>query len=132
MRLIIFSDGACRGNPGPASIGVVLRNEIGQTIQEIHKTIGISTNNKAEYQAVIEGLTVALQRNADEVELMLDSELVVKQLTGEYRVKNTELKELHRKVVKLLLKFSKRSVNYIDRSQNQRADRLANWALDHQ
>jgi ribonuclease HI len=131
MRLTIYTDGACKGNPGPASIGVVILDESGNTIKEISKAIGLSTNNKAEYLAVIEGLSTALDLHADEIELMMDSELVVKQLTGKYRVKNTDLKVLHSSTINLLLKFNRRSIKHIDRSFNSRADSLANKAMGY-
>jgi ribonuclease HI len=131
MRVTIYTDGACKGNPGPASIGVVLLDETGKTVKEISKSIGLSTNNKAEYMAVIEGLNAAIDHHADEIDLMMDSELVVKQLTGKYRVKNPDLKVLHSSAINLLLKFNRRSIKHIDRSFNSKADSLANKAMGY-
>jgi ribonuclease HI len=129
MRLTIFSDGACKGNPGHASIGIVILDDNKHTILEISKAIGFSTNNKAEYKAVIEGLSAAVKLKADEVELFMDSELVVRQLTGKYKVKNNELYMLYNKVIYLLQNFSHNSINHISRTLNERADYLANQAL---
>jgi ribonuclease HI len=126
----IFSDGGARGNPGPAAIGAVISSEDGKVLEEISKTIGETTNNQAEYQAIIAGLEAAERLGAEAVECFLDSELVVKQLKHEYKVKNKELAPLFVKVHNLSLKFKKISYTHVPRERNKEADRLVNEALD--
>ncbi|HRH32887.1 MAG TPA: ribonuclease HI family protein [bacterium] len=126
---IIHSDGGARGNPGPAAIGVVLTCE-GKVVATISKYIGETTNNQAEYQAIIAGLEKALEYQAEVVECFLDSELVVKQLRHEYKVKNKELATLFVKAHNLSLQFKKISFNHIPREENKAADKLVNNALD--
>lgn len=126
----IFSDGGARGNPGPAAIGAVISSEDGKVLEEISKTIGETTNNQAEYQAIIAGLEAAEKLGAEAVECFLDSELVVKQLKHEYKVKNKELAPLFVKVHNLSLKFKKISYTHVPRERNKEADRLVNEALD--
>lgn len=129
-KLIIHSDGAARGNPGPAGIGVVISDETGQPISEFGEAIGDATNNVAEYTALIRALEVASGLGAAEVHMFLDSELVVKQLKGEYRVKNAGLKGLHAAAMELLKRYERARVTHIPREKNKEADRLANEALD--
>ncbi len=126
----IFSDGGARGNPGPAAIGAVISSEDGKVLEEISRTIGETTNNQAEYQAIIAGLEAAHALGAEAVECFLDSELVVKQLKHEYKVKNKELAPLFVKVHNLSLKFKKISYTHVPRERNKEADRLVNEALD--
>lgn len=126
-RLIIHTDGASRGNPGPAAIGVVIRDEQGRVIAKISEAIGRTTNNRAEYFALIAGLEEALRLGAERVDLRMDSELIVRQLTGQYRSK--ELKALHKQTLQLLLKFKSYSIEHIPRERNKEADALTRHAL---
>ncbi|MFH1646061.1 MAG: ribonuclease HI family protein [Candidatus Omnitrophota bacterium] len=130
QRIKIFIDGAARGNPGPAAIGVVIRDEADKVIDELSKHIGIATNNVAEYTALIFALNQAREIGAQELVINTDSELLVKQLGGEYRVKNSNLKELHSKAMYIVQGFSEVKINHIPREQNKEADKLANKALD--
>ncbi len=129
-KLIIYTDGGARGNPGPAGIGAVLYNEAQEKIAEISQYLGIATNNQAEYQALIEALKKAKDLGAKEVDVFMDSELVVKQLNREYKVKNKDLAPLFLQVYNLSLSFSKISFSHIYREENVIADRLANEAMD--
>ncbi|MBN1368800.1 MAG: ribonuclease HI family protein [Dehalococcoidaceae bacterium] len=128
--VIIHSDGASRNNPGHAAIGVVIADVKGQVLETISRYIGITTNNQAEYLALIAGLEAASMMGADEVRVKVDSELVVKQLKGQYRVKNADLRPLYLKAADLLSGFKKYSLVHVLRAQNREADRLANLALD--
>jgi len=129
-KIIIYSDGGARGNPGPAGIGAVLSNEKNEVVAEISKYLGETTNNQAEYQALIAALEKAKELKADELECYLDSELVVRQLNREYKVKNAELATLFLKVHNLSLSFKKIKFIHIRREQNKEADLLANVAMD--
>ena len=128
--MIIYTDGACRGNPGPAAIGAVLEDESGHRVSEISRYIGHSTNNRAEYLAAIAALEEASRLCAERIELRLDSELVVRQLQGEYRVRNKDLKPLVKRARELLDSFSCFTIKHVPREQNRSADALANRALD--
>lgn len=130
MKLIIHTDGAARGNPGPAGIGVIIRKEDGTILAEISQFIGRATNNVAEYTALITALEKAAALGAEEIEVYTDSELVVKQIIGEYRVKNEGLKPLHRKVKSLASQFSNFRIAHVVRDKNKEADRLANKGID--
>ena len=129
-KIIIHSDGGARGNPGPAGIGAVLNNEKGDVLAEISKFLGETTNNQAEYQALIAGLEKAKELKAEEIECYLDSELVVKQLNREYKVKNAELATQFLKVHNLSLSFKKIKYIHVRREKNKEADALANVAMD--
>jgi ribonuclease HI len=129
-KLTIHTDGGARGNPGPAGIGCVILDEEGNTVAEISKHIGEATNNQAEYQALIAGLTKARELGAREPEVFLDSELVVKQMNREYRVKDKDLAPLFVKARNLTLGFKKVIFKHIRREKNELADRLVNLALD--
>ncbi len=129
-KLIIHTDGAARGNPGPAGIGVVIADGQGAVLREFGQTIGEATNNVAEYTALIRGLEAAVAFSADTIEVYLDSELVVKQLSGEYKVKNQGLKGLHAAALGHLGRYRQVRVAHIPRAQNKAADSLANDALD--
>ncbi len=131
-KLILNVDGASRGNPGPAAIGITFKNEKLTLLASISKTIGVATNNQAEYRALIAGLEKAIQLGAREVVVNSDSELLVKQLQGHYRVKNAELKSLYLEVVKLAYSLPVFRIKAIPREQNREADNLANKALDGQ
>lgn len=129
-KIIIHSDGGARGNPGPAGIGAILHSADSKVIAEISKYIGETTNNQAEYQALIAALEKAKELKAQEVDCFLDSELVVKQLNREYKVKNAELAPLFLKVHNLSLSFKKIKFSHVRRELNKEADCLANRAMD--
>jgi len=128
-RLIIYTDGASSGNPGRASIGAVIRDGQGKTVSRISQSIGHATNNQAEYRAVIAALEESARLGAGEVEIRSDSELVVKQLKGRYRVKKATLRPLYQKVVQLVGSLEAFTITHIPREQNREADRLAHRAL---
>lgn len=125
----LFTDGGARGNPGPAAIGAVLLDE-NQIIGEVSKYIGETTNNQAEYQALLAGLSLALANKIEQLICFLDSELVVKQMRQEYKVKDKELQKIFVKVWNESLKFKKISYQHVPREQNKLADALVNKALD--
>jgi ribonuclease HI len=129
-KLIICTDGAARGNPGPAAIGATIKDEQGNLIAGISRRLGVTTNNQAEYQAIIVALQQAISLGVRQVALKSDSELVVKQLKGQYRVKNKALQPQYRKVKQLIGSLEGFTISYIPREQNSEADRLANRALD--
>jgi ribonuclease HI len=129
-KAIIYTDGGARGNPGPAGIGAVIYNEKKEKIAEISKYLGIKTNNQAEYQALIEALKKAKELKVNKVEAFLDSELIVKQLKGEYKVKNKDLASLFLEVYNLKHSFSEINFKHVYREYNKEADRLANEAMD--
>ncbi len=128
--LHIYIDGAARGNPGPAGIGVVITDKNGLVIKNVEKFIGHATNNVAEYTALIAGMQESSSLGAKELIINTDSELVAKQLGGEYKVKNAVLKDLYAKVTKLLSDFEQVGINNIPREDNKPADKLANKAID--
>ena len=128
-RLTVNVDGGARGNPGRAAIGVVVR-EGGEVVAEVGETIGRATNNVAEYRALLRGIEVAIEHGADEVELIGDSELVVRQVEGRYKVKDAGLRELHGEVRRALDGLGGWSIRHVKRAQNADADRLVNQALD--
>ncbi len=129
-KIFINTDGASRGNPGPAAIGVTLKNSDEETVATISEKIGITTNNQAEYRALIAGLKKALSLGVKEVVIRADSELMVKQLLGQYRVKSAELKPLYEEVKKLSSGLVNCKIMAIPRERNKEADKLANQALD--
>ena len=129
-KYILYIDGASRGNPGPAGIGIVILDEKKKKVKEFYKYIGETTNNVAEYNALIHGLEEASKLNADEVVVNMDSELVAKQLNGEYKVKDPNMKSLFEKAVRLLKDFANFEIRYIDRLKNKEADKLANKAIN--
>ena len=129
-KLTIYTDGGARGNPGPAGIGVVILDERGSVIAEISEAIGQATNNQAEYKALIAGLTKAKDLGVRELEVFLDSELVVKQLNREYRVKDKDLASLFIQAYNVSLGFKKIIFKHIRREKNKLADKLVNQALD--
>ena len=130
MRLTVHVDGGARGNPGPAAIAAVISDADGEIIHEASETIGRATNNVAEYRALLLGIERAQQLGATELDLIGDSELVVKQVRGEYRVKDAGLKPLHSAAQQALGAFSEWSVSHVKRDQNAEADALVNQALD--
>jgi ribonuclease HI len=129
-HLIVACDGASRGNPGPAGIGVEITNEDGAVLEEIAQGIGETTNNVAEYTAVIEGLARAKELGATSVTLRSDSQLLINQLTGRYRVKALHLQPLHRRARSIAAGFDRVSFEHVPREENVEADRLANEGVD--
>ena len=129
-RLVVHVDGGARGNPGPAAIAAVLADADGTILDERSETIGRATNNVAEYRAVLLGIERAVALGAAELELVGDSELIVKQVKGEYKVKDATMPELHAEVKKALREFDSWSIRHVRREHNAEADRLVNKALD--
>lgn len=136
MRLVIYTDGGSRGNPGPAAIGVVIVGENGAAIKKYSEYLGEKTNNEAEYEAVIFALKKAKalfgkKKIKDmEIELRSDSELIVKQLNHQYKIEEEKLQPLFIKIWNMLIDFGSVKFEYISREQNKEADRLVNEALD--
>jgi ribonuclease HI len=126
----LYTDGASRGNPGPAGAGVLLLDEKGRPILELNRFLGKATNNEAEYQALIAGLEAAEKLEITRLRIFLDSELVVKQLRGEYRVRNPRLQPLFDEVASRLQRLSSYGIMHVPRERNEKADRLANEAVD--
>jgi len=128
-KLTVNVDGGARGNPGPAAIGVVVQAG-GEVVEELGETIGRATNNVAEYRALLRGIELAAAHGAEDLELVGDSELVVRQVEGRYKVKDAALRELHAEVKRALAGFDSWSIRHVKRAQNADADRLVNQALD--
>jgi ribonuclease HI len=130
VKATLHADGGARGNPGPAGIGVVLKDESGEVIAEIARGIGEATNNVAEYSALIAGLELALEEGVTDLEVYLDSELVVSQIKGEWKIKNDRLRTLAVKARSLLDRFARKSIAHVPRELNSDADKLANQGMD--
>lgn len=130
--MIINTDGGSRGNPGPGACGAVLKDRNGNIVAQKGKFLGVCTNNEAEYQGLILGLETAVEMGADNAEVLMDSELVVKQLKGEYRVKNAKLFPLYQQVKALEQKIGEVFYRAIPREQNKLADAMVNKVLDEQ
>jgi ribonuclease HI len=130
MRYTVYTDGAARGNPGPAAIGIVVEDDTGRSVYESSRTIGVRTNNEAEYLAFLAALQYLKESRVTEADFYLDSELVVRQLLGQYRVKEPRLQSLHAQATMLLNAVPNRTIRHIPRARNARADELANEALD--
>jgi ribonuclease HI len=130
MKLVVNVDGGARGNPGPAAIGAVVQDADGAVLEERGERIGTATNNVAEYRALLLGIERARELGANEVELVGDSELIVRQVKGEYKVKDATLRELHGEVRRALRPFGSWSIRHVRREQNAEADRLVNQVLD--
>ena len=130
-KLTVNVDGGARGNPGPAAIGVVVRDAEGAVVEQVGETIGQATNNVAEYRALLRGIELAAAHGATEVELIGDSELVVRQVEGRYKVKNEGMKELHAQAKAALAEFDNWEIRHVKRAQNADADKLVNEALDN-
>ncbi|MFB3897065.1 MAG: ribonuclease HI family protein [bacterium] len=128
----MYVDGASRGNPGEAGIGVLITDTQGNELTRIAKYIGITTNNVAEYTALIEGLKSALTHGITEVQVISDSELLVRQVSGIYKVKQPHLQELYQQVKSLTAQFKKTAIKHVLREENKTADSLANEAIDEQ
>jgi dinuclear metal center YbgI/SA1388 family protein len=126
----LYTDGGARGNPGPAGIGAILLTASGDVVEELGDFIGKATNNVAEYQALLAGLELALDRGIERLDVFLDSELVVRQVNGQYKVKDAGLKPLHAQACQLLSRFHEIDVRHVRREQNAEADRLVNEAID--
>ncbi len=129
-RLVVHVDGGARGNPGPAAIAAVVADPEGEVLDERSETIGPATNNVAEYRALLLGIARARELGARELDLVGDSELVVRQVRGEYRVKDSGLRELHARVLDALGGLERWTIRNVPRAENARADRLVNEALD--
>ena len=130
-RLVIYTDGAARGNPGPAGAGAVLREaSSGNLVAEIARFLGIRTNNYAEWTAVELALAEALRLGATQVYLRMDSELVARQISGRYRVKHADLKPIHARVMAMLARLESYTVGHVPRELNTEADRMSNIAID--
>ena len=132
MEATLFADGGSRGNPGPAASAAVLLDPSGELVEEVGAYLGIATNNVAEWTALVLGLEAAAKRGILRLSVRLDSELVVKQLRGEYRVKHAGLQPLYSRARQLLRQFSDVDVKHIPRKQNELADRLVNRLLDQE
>jgi len=130
LKVVVNVDGGARGNPGPAAIGVVVSEPDGTVIDEVAERIGVATNNVAEYRAVLKGIERAQALGASELELIGDSELVARQLTGAYKVKHPSMKPLHAQALAALSGFTSWRIRTVPRAQNARADELVNEALD--
>ncbi|HEX2294569.1 MAG TPA: reverse transcriptase-like protein [Actinomycetota bacterium] len=130
MKAILRADGGARGNPGPAGIGVVLEDLDGNAIGEIARGIGVATNNVAEYTALIEGLKLAQAKGVTEIDVRMDSKLIVNQVLGEWKIKNDALRQLAARAERLLRTFERKSLTYVPREQNAAADKLANQGMD--
>ncbi|HMC07156.1 MAG TPA: ribonuclease HI family protein [Solirubrobacterales bacterium] len=129
-RLVVHVDGGARGNPGPAAIAAVVAAPGGEVVEERSEVIGEATNNVAEYRALLLGIERARELGARELELVGDSELIVRQVRGEYRVKDAALRELHQQVNLALAGFQRWSIRHVRRDENAAADALVNAALD--
>lgn len=131
-RITAYVDGGARGNPGPAGYGVRLEDERGAVVAVLHQAIGTATNNVAEYRGLIAALTYARDHGYRVVRIRSDSELIVKQMRGEYRVKHPGLKPLHEQARSLAQGFDRVTFEHVRREQNAEADRLANLAMDEE
>lgn len=130
MRASLHADGGARGNPGPAGIGVVLRDENGDVAGEIARGIGRATNNVAEYKALIAGLELALDKGVSHIEVFMDSKLVVQQVKGLWKIKNESLRPLAVRASALLDRFDSAALTQVGRGENSVADKLANQGMD--
>jgi ribonuclease HI len=129
-KVVVNVDGGARGNPGPAAVAAVVQDADGQVLLEKGERIGRATNNVAEYRALLLGIEMATALGASELELVGDSELIVRQVEGRYKVKDAALRELHSEVKRALEPFENWSIRHVRREQNAEADRLVNEALD--
>lgn len=129
-KYYLYADGGSRGNPGPAGVGVVIYDAKKKKVKEFYKYIGETTNNNAEYSALIYALEEAEKLGAEDLVVNLDSELVVKQLLGEYRVKSADIKTLFEKAISALKSFKSFEISHIKREKNKEADKLVNKAIN--
>ena len=130
MKVVVHVDGGARGNPGPAAAGAVISTPCGDVVDEASETIGVATNNVAEYRGLLLGLARARALGASEVEVVNDSELVAKQVNGLYKVKHPDMKPLHAAAMQALQGFERWTMRSVPRAQNAGADALVNQALD--
>jgi len=130
LKLVVNVDGGSRGNPGPAAIAAIAADAEGQILAERAETIGTATNNVAEYRALLLGIELAKELGASELELIGDSQVIVRQVQGRYKVKQEHLRPLHAEALKALEGFRKWSISDVRRAHNERADELLNEALD--
>lgn len=130
MKAVLYADGAARGNPGPAGSGAVLLDLEGNVIAELTRYLGTATNNVAEYTALIIGLEEASRRGIDELDIRMDSKLVVEQMRGLWRIRHPNIRPLALRAGALLATFPKRSIRHVPRDQNGLADALSNRAID--
>jgi probable phosphoglycerate mutase len=130
LRARLSTDGGARGNPGPAAFGYVLETDDGTVLDARSETIGIATNNVAEYRALVAGLAKAVELGVDELDVVSDSELLVRQMTGEYKVKNETLRALNEEAETLARKLGRVRYTAVRREHNELADKLVNEALD--
>lgn len=130
MKLVVHVDGGARGNPGPAAAACVVSSPDGQSVAERAQVLGKATNNVAEYRALLLGLELVRELGADEVEVIGDSELIAKQVLGQYKVKNADMRTLHAEALAALSHFTDWSIRTVPRAQNAEADALVNAALD--
>jgi ribonuclease HI len=130
QRLVVNVDGGARGNPGPAAIAAVVHSPAGKVLEEHGERIGKATNNVAEYRALLLGIERAAALGAREIELVGDSQLIVRQVKGEYKVKDATMRELHGQVKSALGQFNRWSIRHVRREHNAEADRLVNQVLD--
>ena len=128
--LRLRTDGAARGNPGPAGLGVLIEDENGMRLRALHRWLGTMTNNQAEYHALIEGLKAVREWRPDRLDIFLDSKLVVEQVKGAYKTKEPELRALHAEATRLLAEFPLYEIKHVLRGENRGADHLANMAID--
>jgi ribonuclease HI len=130
VKLVVHVDGGARGNPGPAAAAAVLSTPGGDVVDEAHELLGVVSNNVAEYRGLLLGLERAVALGADEVEVVNDSELVAKQVNGQYKVKHPDMRPLHARAIEALGQFRRWSIRSVPRAQNADADALVNQALD--
>ena len=130
LKLILWTDGGARGNPGPSAAGIVIQTPEGRTLARLGRVLGRGTSNEAEYRALITGLEQALARGATEVLALTDSQLMERQIAGRYKVKAPNLRRLFERAKDLLGRFESARVRHVPREENEEADRLANRALD--
>jgi ribonuclease HI len=130
MKVVVHVDGGARGNPGPAAAAAVISTPAGEVLGEHAELLGTATNNVAEYRGLLLGLRHARELGASEVEVVGDSELIAKQVQGLYKVRNADLRVLHREACAAIVRFDRFSIRTVPRAQNERADALVNAALD--
>jgi ribonuclease HI len=130
VKVVVHVDGGARGNPGPAAAAAVVSTPDGEVLDEAHELLGVATNNVAEYRGLLLGLARARALGATEVEVVNDSELVAKQVNGEYKVKHPDMRPLHAEAMRALGNFRSWSLRSVPRAQNAGADALVNAALD--
>jgi ribonuclease HI len=130
VKVVVHVDGGARGNPGPAAAAAVLSTPAGDVLDEAHELLGVATNNVAEYRGLLLGLARASALGADEVEVVNDSELVAKQINGQYKVRHADMRPLYEQALEALGGFRRWSIRSVPRAQNAQADALVNQALD--